>query len=1264
MFKHLLKKKTLTKAVYDERWAWLVRADTDLGSVSTWDPSLRRNKRILVPVDVQAYVAHESSPEPLVPVTGGPGDPLPFAEGTVPESGVHLHWALPDALLRGAESASGGELEMTELPDRWVVIRSLFPVGIKRPMLRGWVVDAKKGSLTPLDQYRGETNPSDDNSTYDRLDGTVGGSALWTASYTASAGRFGFHDAFEDLPELKKVAKDGFERNAATYVVAGWFTDIEKDPLSVSKKVDLLEVMAELGWHLDPEAEPPSNEPDLAVLERLLAKGQFKQPSESTPTKIIARGREESFTYADIAPEMSLPVDKAAKVLIAQKSPTFMSLFHGMITGVPVDTALPGADERPRSESLSVSAGFDTDDLVTGLGADVLGSSLSGRRASEMLAAAFTSDLIDRVGTQDGLRDIAEREHDDMFSSLPGKPLASAMLDHLRAEDSASVNATTVGRKGRATLSKQSKGADLNPQPRWRDKVVFSAPGIAPKAAELNFQEKIAQGAIKDRRTVERPAPRIFIPQPPSIAVKGARPSLRHHFDGLYDDEGRLRCRYPNEAVKGIKGVIKARDLVPTLGSGAIPPEVLTVVREAMVLNPYCSRWLANAATENQEHQLQFRQRIEGEMLRLFSSDGRYDGTGEYTLSETLVSPLAPEMENWRSLTFSEKSIKKQAAAELARASYLEGFNPSPLGVTAWRQPWVPLWLEWRVELEGSTRLSDWELDDLDLVRRNDSADVQMIDITGRSPISRGLGTALHTSIERWIKAEQEREATGDTLTASQQRSLESLADFLEPLDLASASLDGVREQLLGLNYQGGFFSAPDDDDRPEVVADPLPLFGGTVTFKALRLVDAFGRVLNVPTNDIHTTTPLEIADAPSSLKMSARIQNGARWLFRLVDPGYQGEPSLAPEAFVNQLEPDLAVNPVAGFLLPDHIDESLEAFDNLGNPLGQISHHELTNAVRWEPAPGRPLPPGAGPMADLPASATPIGELVVGVIRSDVRQRDGKPAQTESSLAVLLRAIDTTLWTVDTYSTLGSATVAGLVGRPIAVVKATLRLDIPDDLDDVRIDSEATAIERKAAFDALRDEAFPVKLGDLQRSDDSLLGYFVDDDYNHLHLVDKSIAALARESGRRRGQLGLLGQVHIPDVQSLDHPYLFDEDILYIKPGQAHQLTLLMLPAGKVHLTSGLLPRKSLALNDAWINRGLKRVIPSVRVGPVLVDPEEIRLPKVNLLGEKQQFTRRTGALTWRDDPIVSATQSALLPRMPHEFQEGWIRIIEEDES
>ncbi|HET8681402.1 MAG TPA: hypothetical protein VFM54_05965, partial [Micromonosporaceae bacterium] len=102
--------------------------------------------------------------------------------------------------------------------------------------------------------------------------------------------------------------------------------------------------------------------------------------------------------------------------------------------------------------------------------------------------------------------------------------------------------------------------------------------------------------------------------------------------------------------------------------------------------------------------------------------------------------------------------------------------------------------------------------------------------------------------------------------------------------------------------------------------------------------------------------------------------------------------------------------------------------------------------------------------------------------------------------------------------------------------------------------------------------------------------------------------------------------------------------------------------PAGRAHLTSGILPRKQIALSDDWVTPGLRRLVPSVRVGPVLVDPAEIRLPLVSLLGDEQVFTRRTGPLAWRHDPIVAATQTAYLPRVPHEAQEGWVRVSERD--
>jgi hypothetical protein len=100
------------------------------------------------------------------------------------------------------------------------------------------------------------------------------------------------------------------------------------------------------------------------------------------------------------------------------------------------------------------------------------------------------------------------------------------------------------------------------------------------------------------------------------------------------------------------------------------------------------------------------------------------------------------------------------------------------------------------------------------------------------------------------------------------------------------------------------------------------------------------------------------------------------------------------------------------------------------------------------------------------------------------------------------------------------------------------------------------------------------------------------------------------------------------------------------------------MDPAAKVHLTSGIVPRKSIELARDWTAPALDRLLPSFRVGPVLVDPEEVRMPISNLLAGGQDWTRRGTETTWRDDPIVAATMQALLPEDAAVLEEGYIRL------
>jgi hypothetical protein len=277
-------------------------------------------------------------------------------------------------------------------------------------------------------------------------------------------------------------------------------------------------------------------------------------------------------------------------------------------------------------------------------------------------------------------------------------------------------------------------------------------------------------------------------------------------------------------------------------------------------------------------------------------------------------------------------------------------------------------------------------------------------------------------------------------------------------------------------------------------------------------------------------------------------------------------------------------------------------------------------------------------------------------LIQADIDARHSGSPPPFSTLSALLKAVDSTLWGIDTFAAVGSPTVAGLVGRPIAVVRLNVMLDIAADIDEVVVTAAGGVEERRRALAAVSQQQFPFRIGELGRSDDSVLGFFVDDDYTRFHIVDKVVRDAALSSGPRTGYLGLLGDT--PEEQSIDHAFLVAEDTLMIQPGRVRRLTILMLPAGKLHLTSGILPRKAISLADDWVTPGLSKVVPSMRVGPLLVDPDEIRLPNVASLGSKQVFTRRTGTLTWRDDPILASTTNAYLPKMPHEVQEGWIRV------
>ena len=1279
------------RVVTTPRFTVLAKTGLDVATIATWDVKLARRKRICVPVDVQALVVPANGAERFSEVRGDERDPAPFAPGRARQAGVHLHWAIPDALLRGepTERDADGKSEslaMPVLPDRWVVLRQLRPRGGKTVLVRGWVIDARTAVTMPLEAFNGEfpARPTPDPDLFEPLNGAIGGSLLWTASYGAAERRFTFHDPLTDVPPSSTLAPNGLQDGSAAYVVCGWWSDMSQDPLGSTPGLPAMTARRrELKWALDDDALPPVTGDDRKRRDMTNASIGLVMPMMKAAIEVVPDvGSSLKKTVHGVTPDVRVPVTEAIQTVIAPSPPEFASLLHGAVFGVPIDGSSASADDRPNASDVSVALGQDVDDVIAAFGATVLGASTADRSAAERLTAAFTSDLLDRIATADGISDLAEHEHADGFDSLPGDPLPGARPDRFINSDGASANPLSIGRKARGANAARGTSSGLGSKLNWTENVVMfdkttRAIAVEGKAASTPSEpprtgargnDAAAGAPVPTVREVVRPAPRIFFPQAPVFALRGVKPSLRHHGDGRFEDSDMLRCRYAEECVTELTGVVRAAEVLPTLGSGAIPEEVLTIAREAVLIDPFGTEWLHATATSGLGGTFTraAQVRMSGEVVRLYGTKGKYDGSSQI---DDVPPPAGTDP--WLRVNTEAKRVDHELTAQFAAHSIMKGTPPSPVAITTWRQPWVPLWTEWRVMLEGSDTLDGWRFEGLDFERNETPLGTTIRKtITGRTPLNTGVSEAMHDGIRNWLVAEEQRDRAGvGVLNDVDQKALAQLGNFLAPLDMASASMDGVREQLLGIAYEGQMpLDRESDAADPKAIASelPAPFFGGRLRLDSMRVVDAFGRTLDLDVTKLQTTQALEVNGAPSSILMRPRMQHAARWVVRFVGAPQKDapDPSFRPDAFVDQVAPDAMINPVAGFLLPDHIDESLEVFATDGTPIGELAHDSITNAVTWEPAPGRPLPPDAGPFSGLDDSQSPIADIAAGVLLADVAARGMPVPPTSTSLTSMLRAIDTTMWTVDTYEALGSPSIAGLVGRPVAVVRAMVRLETPDDNEYVTATHVGGAEARRAIFAALRDIRFPFRLGALERSDDALLGFYVGDDFLHLHLVDKVVLSQAPDSGRQRGVLGQLGSAIDVSSVPIDHPYVVAEDELYIRPGQEIALTLLMLPAGKVHLTSGLLPRKALTLAEDWVGPGLKAISPSVRVGPVLVDPSEIRLPLIRAMGPRQRFTRRTGPLTWRDDPITASTMSAYLPRMPHEAQEGWIRVQPEENT
>lgn len=1275
-------------------------------TVATWNPILPRDPRVMVPVQVDALVVRQTGAQwadtqmkrtPAGDTTVPAQDllPKPFAlRDQDRPKGVYLHWALPEALTRGSQSASDSETESANantvfpaIPDRWLIVRLSPSTHADRRAVRGWILQSHDDNPhpLPLDGWREAGKPPD--GIKQPLTALGYGDVSWAGYFDNTENRLAFYDDLSDVAA-----------GPLAYLVCGWYSDPSLDPLGSSKVHSLAEFdarMKELGWTL------PSGDLD----ESKAKAGTHVVAAQALGLAVHmlrASATINTFDNATVLGGNSGLRGFDPQVGTYSTDGSWwpqLTILHGSVIGI----GWPGIgwEGNPTGIWNPKTADTSTGDPVGGpppasaiqvtLGNTIteamarLVATGENRPDETRILEAFQLHALNLLNEPDGAARVDALLHAIGFGSLPGGEKTETIWQpptSVNQAPPANPPQPDSGVFGRYQHSSPGLSTHLGGAVQVANLGVSAVRPAPANSAQFLKEITIQSGRLEEALgtvdpqpqpapqpgkwvDVKRSLPRFFHPTDPIVLIQDGKAAFKHK-SGSYSPDGQLYCRLTGDfadelsshepLIAGVPGSerpwVRGADLLDRgVENGSVPPECDGLLDELAILDP----GTAPAAGRSVANRTQASAAYASAVARNFMV--------EQTAWHAARDPRIDQ-------------------GPLIANSGIGGRLPSAIAVSLPTRPWNPLRLDWAVDfLPSANGLDDWELDEIDYQPTSVNLG-KALTFEGSSLLTQGanniVASAIRSALEQAASAGGSTETDpGKTVrffsqtamlavsainkltlaTAGQGSSgvpsvdrlpLDDIASALSNMDVLTGGFDGLITLLRG-GYRSDGISAPGPNDPPP---DPfLQVRGGFLRVTRLRLVDGFGQLVDLLQSGngfnaaaVIKSDPMIVPDHPDLALLPPRFTAPARVKFRYLDGGGSGSEA------TNDPQSGTTISPVCGYLMQNHLDSALEFFDVDGTNLGFV-RPQSDKTVVWEEAPGQPSTVGQSPERAIPNAFS------AGVARALVQwgiADAGLATEKDNALQALLRVIDSTLWSIDPYGHAGDEHLALLVGHPVVVVRAQLRLELQEPIQP----------------DLANLTVIPVRLGALAQWQDGLFGYFVNDDYTRLHCSDAAAAGLARDIGPNLGFLQSINLVpqhfanFVPDTGTtpVTHAYIDTSGLVFIRPNQDVNLTLLVEPHTVVHATAGLVPRKEIGLRREWVQDALAKLSPTFRFGPLLVDPQRIRMPLATDINGTWSWDYRSDANTWVELPVQNATQDAIVPADPPSGTEGWLRLTPPD--
>lgn len=1139
------------------------------------------------------------------------GEPEPYENlhdywtGTSFE-GVHLQWQLPEALTTGHIDPDSGESTFPLVPNRWLVVRYATVRGVTTAA--GWVVhsdylSSQRPDSSPIwDGSNSYLNPYAAGPTTDRIGRahdlatgpwtepapqplflTAIGSGLPAFAAFAPYHRnvFLFQDTLQDLRDREHG--DNYPPDAVlSYAVVGWYSD---------DSADILRTAAGIPGLLPPDADPAS------------------------PTDVL-----DALGWA--APE-----DVPGSVVRTR--------YAGTALGVDWrrDGVVPDSD-RPDGTATKVAVGHSTAEAAAAL----VAQQNQCTRDGDLVSALFHGELA-ALDDADGPIDLDEVMRRSWFGGSDGGHLWRV-----------------VDRPGEEGTDAP---APALPQPTWLDDLNAHQAAYDLGVAELaSLQWRLwSLWWLRKLPEKRRPTPFEFDETAwnREIDTVGERiTTLRADLDDLRaeiphaEDQDALQAAI--DAFATAKELPESQELKrspqPSFHRPADPVVVMAGTGTTQPLGrpddqPLPCRLPSALLT---------RVRIGSEDVTPAPNPLTPDLTGLPELCLLLVAELA----------VLDRAARTGDALKdiVARPEELTD-GPFPEYARPWRQPWLPMYLQWRIKYCATPFRSggadaggrdNWTFDGRDhhwngtgVPEGDGEGGVRWTHFAGRSFLTPALSYVLREQTERKLAG------APDELLGQ----LRLLQDDFDRLDILSQTLDGFNDWLV---QHDGTAQVPTDpgvlalagqsNHVPDGAGDRRrqrfqPVRAGQFYFTELHIIDRFGQALRLVTaqqsqpGQFDPVRAISVTPDPGKplfpgtrterlVQLPPRLLQDTRIRF---EPVHHSDDR--PLAAVSSAPDPLGDTPVAGWLLVNHLDRSLLVYGPDGSPLGEL--RVITTATG-----GREIAWNALPHAEYaePADFVRVHPHVAGFAAELV----GRDADTFDAL---MTTIDDALARITDPSPAEDRTPARLIGRPVALVRARLGLELLGPaLTDPAWDE---ALEPSAQ--EFPDYRWPVRLGEYDRLADGLIGYYTSEP----------------------GQETSYRQLFLPEPDpeaARDLPYFAPIGngaglAMPARPADrelTRYLTVLACPHTAVHATTGILPVASLGVDADTTHRALSAIRASFRLNPLLAplrsEPEGHRsaepagagvlMPRPSALygtwSWAQPLVSGDGPPLWTDLPIMPA--------------------------